>query len=114
MSLLVGDVTKIRSPQITGVPPLHHGSGAFQTMFLFCERLHSVGRLVESLVPLPLGPRHCGQFSLAWLASGSVHDKTAKATPKARLKHCALTNGPFVKGKIGAIVRFAAGRHHPR
>lgn len=53
----------MRSPQITGVPPLHEGSSAFQTMF--CARLHSVETPVESLMPLPLGPRHAGQFSPA-------------------------------------------------
>src|SRR5262245_30748288 len=34
-------------------------------MFSFFSRLQVVGRFLESLIPLPVGPRHCGQFSLA-------------------------------------------------
>jgi hypothetical protein len=52
----VGDVTKMRSAQMTGVPALHDGSGAFQMMF--CVRLQVVGRLVDLLTRLPLGERH--------------------------------------------------------
>src|SRR6478736_3849698 len=48
-----------------GVPPLHDGSAAFHTMFSFFSRLQVVGRFFESLMPLPSGPRHCGQFSFA-------------------------------------------------
>src|SRR5439155_27326110 len=48
-----------------GVLPLHEGSSVFHAMFSFFSRLQCVGKLVESLVPLPLGPRHCGQLSFA-------------------------------------------------
>src|SRR6185369_6544378 len=62
---LDGDVTKIWSPQIIGVPPLHEGSSVFQTMFSFFSRLQVVGKFFESLIPFPVGPLHCGQFSFA-------------------------------------------------
>src|SRR3712207_238545 len=53
------------SPQMIGVLPLQEGSGVFQTMFSFVSAFQFVGRPVESLTPFPLGPRHCGQFSVA-------------------------------------------------
>src|SRR6478735_4325937 len=54
---------KIRSPQTIGVEPESAGMPSFHAMFSDC--VHFTGRLVSVLIPLPEGPRHCGQFSLA-------------------------------------------------
>src|SRR5450755_3046414 len=58
-----GDVTKMRSPQITGEPPLHDGKSARHTTCWSGPQV--VGRPVLSLVPLAAGPRQAGQFSPA-------------------------------------------------
>jgi hypothetical protein len=65
-------VTNTWSPQTIGVPPLQDGSGVFQTMFSSVVQV--VARPVESLMPLPSGPRHCGQFSpaAAWLEQATA------------------------------------------
>ncbi len=49
----------MRSPQMTGVPPLQDGRAVFQTTF--CSALQVVGRPVALLTPLSCGPRHWGQ-----------------------------------------------------
>src|SRR3954463_16340208 len=54
---------------MTGVPPLHDGSSIFQMMFSPVFEFHFVGKFFESLIPLPAGPRHCGQLSLAMAAT---------------------------------------------
>ena len=46
---IVGEVRKILSPQMMGVPPLHAGSGVFQT--IFSDPLHVVGKFLASLTP---------------------------------------------------------------
>src|SRR5262245_56909095 len=48
-----------------GVLPLHAGSSVLQAMLVPASALHDVGRFLESLTPSPVGPRHCGQLSLA-------------------------------------------------
>lgn len=63
VSVLLGDMTRTRSPQTTGEEPDQEGSGVFQTMFLSVDQV--VGRFFESLELSPLGPRHWGQLSLA-------------------------------------------------
>jgi hypothetical protein len=55
----LGDVTKIRSPQMMGVEPLHDGSLTFHTTFSVSDQ--EVGRPLASLTPLSDGPRHWGQ-----------------------------------------------------
>ena len=58
---LLGEVTKIRSSQTMGDPPLQDGSGADHVMFSE-PWLHRVGKPADGLMPFPFGPRHCGQL----------------------------------------------------
>src|SRR5688572_15681066 len=74
-----------------GVLPLQEGSSVFQTMFW--SRLQVVGRPVESLMPLPVGPRHCGQFSLA-MAPAAESNNDSEAASGQRGKR-GFTGGPF-------------------
>src|SRR5262245_56968985 len=80
-----------------GVLPLQAGSSVFQTMFSPVSRLQAVGRFLESLTPLPVGPRHCGQFSLA--ASGRVHKIAIEAAAKAE-RVGAISKCPFFHSAI--------------
>src|SRR5262245_45545876 len=69
---------------MTGVLPLQAGNSAFQTMFSPVARLHVIGRFFESLTPLPLGPRHCGQFSLAAAEKTKAKMNSAAKTTACR------------------------------
>ncbi|GAB5401810.1 MAG: hypothetical protein Aurels2KO_00410 [Aureliella sp.] len=52
---------KTRFSQMTGEPELLPGTATFQAMFLLGD--HSVGGVAVVEVPLPVGPRQCGQLS---------------------------------------------------
>jgi len=54
-----GVVTKIASPQITGVLVPHSGNGHFHIM-LRCS-CHTIGTPFSALTAVPSGPLHCGQ-----------------------------------------------------
>src|SRR5258708_2276377 len=56
-------VRKMRLPETIGEECPRPGMGDFQSTFL--AELHSSGKFFSSEIPLPAGPRHCGQ-SAAW------------------------------------------------
>src|SRR5262245_24562038 len=74
-------------------------------MFSFRSRPQVVGRFVESLVPLPLGPRHWGQFSSA--AREEVKQQAARVTANSGRK--AVTEDPFAfeeRSRHGRIIMY--------
>lgn len=68
-----------------GVAPLHEGNAAFQTMF--CSGPQRVGNPVDWLIPVPSGPRHCGQFAVD---ADARSPKPAAQIPAAIIIHSSL------------------------
>ncbi len=76
-------VTKIRSPQTTGVDPADPGMGSRQETFF--SLLHWVGKLVSWLTPSLRGPRHCGQSSAC-----NVRLQIVETTTSERFRSCII------------------------
>ena len=72
---------KMWSPQTIGVEPEYCGTATFQATFSVVD--HLTGRFFSPLMPLSVGPRHCGQFSAP---SGLTSIATATPVPNATLR----------------------------
>src|SRR3954451_8274096 len=97
-----------------GVPPLHDGSSLFQTMFSFFSRLQLVGRFLESLIPLPVGPRHCGQLSFAVADSASPEATRQKMRDKRQATITIRSSRSKHAVKVGDKYRDWDFSHHGR
>src|SRR5580765_8350278 len=52
--------------------------GALQTMFLFAAPPHATGRFFAELIPKPVGPRQCDQFSAGARLGRSMETTSAR------------------------------------
>ena len=92
---LIALVTKMRSPQTTGLECARPGIGVRQRMPSFEVAFHVSGRSCPFAIPVAFGPRKDGQLPVAGLAAGNagvrsgpdremVRVGTASASPSGR------------------------------
>src|SRR4051794_14703256 len=70
----VAELSQIWLPQMTGEDQARPWMAVFH--LTFCDSDQVVGRLLESVVPWPVGPRNWGQFSSARAKPESARRRT--------------------------------------
>ena len=68
----MAEVRKTKPFQTTGVEWPRPGIFVFQRMFVSSASFHNNGGVAAGATPVPNGPRHCGQLSIASAANPSI------------------------------------------